>query len=63
MPIFEYQCEDCGYKFERLVPRADSTAACPSCQSERTKKLLSMFASSSGNSGSSAPSCGGRGFS
>ena len=63
MPIFEYQCEQCGHKFEKLVPRAESAAVCPSCQSERTKKLLSMFASSSGSSGSPAPSCGGSGFS
>ncbi len=32
MPIFEYLCEDCGSKFEKLVrrPGADEVL-CPSC--------------------------------
>lgn len=43
MPIFEYTCEKCNYRFDRLVLRADSDVKCPLCQSE-VKKLFSSFA-------------------
>ncbi|NLH51123.1 MAG: zinc ribbon domain-containing protein [Myxococcales bacterium] len=58
MPIYEYTCDDCGHRFEKLVRSADPAApACPSCQSAKTHKQLSGFVSRSGNSvggGSSA---------
>ena len=33
MPIYEYKCEDCGTKFEKLVRRSTEMAEveCPSC--------------------------------
>ncbi len=32
MPIYEYQCEDCGVRFERLQSMsAPSTGVCPEC--------------------------------
>jgi len=40
MPIYEFECEECGGRFEELVA-ADAAAACPSCGSERTRRLLS----------------------
>jgi len=43
MPLFEYTCEKCALKFDRLVLRADSEVKCPMCQS-RVKKLYSSFA-------------------
>ncbi|MGE5256954.1 MAG: FmdB family zinc ribbon protein [Hyphomicrobiales bacterium] len=43
MPIFEYTCEKCDYRFDRLVLRADSHVKCPLCQSQ-VKKLFSSFA-------------------
>jgi putative FmdB family regulatory protein len=43
MPIFEYTCEKCAYRFDRLVLRADSDVKCPLCQSQ-VKKLFSSFA-------------------
>jgi len=58
MPIFDYKCEDCGAQFEELVSSSDSTVACPTCESDKTRKLLSAFATSSGSSGSTAPACG-----
>ncbi|MCB2230401.1 zinc ribbon domain-containing protein [bacterium] len=71
MPIFEYQCADCGAIFEELVPNSEAKVTCPKCQSSETKKLFSMFASSSGSSGSagsfgpgcSTGGCGSGGFS
>jgi putative FmdB family regulatory protein len=40
MPIYEFECEGCGARFEELVaPGGD--VACPSCGSEATRRLLS----------------------
>ena len=30
MPIYEFECEDCGERFEELVA-ADASASCPAC--------------------------------
>jgi len=43
MPLFEYTCEKCAYKFDQLVLRSDSEVKCPICQN-RVKKLYSSFA-------------------
>lgn len=40
MPIYEFECEGCGARFEELVA-SDATAVCPDCGAERTKRLLS----------------------
>jgi putative FmdB family regulatory protein len=40
MPIYEFECEECGGRFEELVA-ADAAVACPSCGSERVRRLLS----------------------
>jgi putative FmdB family regulatory protein len=60
MPIYEYLCEDCGSKFEKLVRNGDSVA-CPSCGERHLKPQLSTFAAHSGGksktSASEMPSC------
>jgi putative FmdB family regulatory protein len=43
MPIYEFECEGCGGRFEELVA-AGETAVCPACGSERTRRLLSEVA-------------------
>lgn len=43
MPIFEYVCEDCGNKFEKLV-RSQEEVACPSCGKSHLTQALSTFA-------------------
>jgi putative FmdB family regulatory protein len=40
MPIYEFECGECGARFEELVG-AEAAAACPACGSERTRRLLS----------------------
>ncbi|MDX6634706.1 MAG: hypothetical protein QOF06_909 [Solirubrobacterales bacterium] len=40
MPIYEFECEECGVRFEELVASGQA-AACPACGSERTRRLLS----------------------
>lgn len=44
MPIFEYSCEDCGTKFEKLVRRTGDEVLCPSCGQTHLKTELSTFA-------------------
>ncbi len=69
MPIYEYICEDCDEKYEKLVrsSQAKVKLLCPSCGSERGRKAFSVFGSV-GNSAKSggalnnfsapAPACG-----
>jgi len=40
MPIYEFQCQKCGYKFEQLV-LGHEKPRCPKCQSLRLKKFFS----------------------
>ena len=65
MPIFEYLCEDCGNKFEKLVRRPASENGangvnCPSCGQEHLKQQFSTFAARANGSShaqDSMPSC------
>jgi putative FmdB family regulatory protein len=41
MPIYEFECEQCGERFEELVSSAAATLACPGCGSEGARRLLS----------------------
>ena len=43
MPIYEFLCPACGHHFEKLVKLAESPA-CPSCQSEKPQRQLSLSA-------------------
>ena len=46
MPIYEYLCESCGNKFEKLVRRSDDVlgSGCPSCGQKHLKQEYSTFA-------------------
>lgn len=60
MPIYEYECPNCGSKFEMLRPVAgeDDEVRCPACGAGEVKRRLSTFA----GVGTSKPSsCGGGG--
>jgi putative FmdB family regulatory protein len=41
VPIYEYECEGCGERFEELVAASAGAVACPECGSERTRRLIS----------------------
>ena len=41
MPIYEFQCEGCGERFEELVAAEATSPACPSCGAARTRRLMS----------------------
>jgi len=41
VPLYEFECLDCGQYFEALVLK--SPAVCPACHSQNLEQLLSMF--------------------
>ncbi len=49
MPIYEYECRECRTSFELLM-RSDTRVACPSCESEKVVRKLSIFAAHVGHS-------------
>jgi putative FmdB family regulatory protein len=42
VPIYEFECKECGARFEELV-RAGQTAPCPQCKSFEVSKRLSQI--------------------
>jgi putative FmdB family regulatory protein len=56
MPIFEYECKSCHTSFELLM-RSDTRVACPSCESEKVVKKLSLFAAHVGKPADAVPAC------
>jgi len=47
MPIYEYECQQCGHRFEYLVLPSKPAAECPSCQQKDLKQMISLCAVSS----------------
>ena len=41
MPIYEFECEECGARFEELVAADAVAVACAACGSTRSRRLLS----------------------
>lgn len=41
MPIYEFECEECGARFEELIAADAAAPACAGCGSPRTRRLLS----------------------
>jgi putative FmdB family regulatory protein len=60
MPIFEYACDDCGTKFEKLVRRSAEADAvhCPSCGQDHLTTQYSTFAAQSGKAKGTAEPAG-----
>lgn len=41
VPIYEFECEECGARFEELLGAGDAAAACAECGSARTSRVYS----------------------
>ncbi|MFC2072725.1 zinc ribbon domain-containing protein [Chloroflexota bacterium] len=54
MPIYEYECENCGERFElrRSISDNDNEIRCPKCGAKKPRRVFSMFAT-----GSSSVAC------
>lgn len=48
MPIYEYRCQECGEKFDKLIRSStDQTEiSCPGCGSKQAEKVPSLFGTS-----------------
>ena len=59
MPIYGYDCNKCGQKFETLVRSSEAKPACPSCESTDLTRQLSLIAppSKGGSATAPAPAC------
>ena len=47
MPLFEYECRQCGHRFEYLLLHSSPAAKCPKCQQSDLEQLISLCAVSS----------------
>ena len=47
MPVYEYECLQCGHRFDYLVLRTSPAAECPGCGKKELKQLISLCAMSS----------------
>jgi len=67
MPIYEYECNQCGEPFDKMVrfSEANQIPACPKCESKDTHKKISAvfsFGTSGLGAASSSPTgCGSSG--
>lgn len=42
MPIYEYQCQDCGHEIEKIQKMSDNPLSdCPSCEQPKLRKKIS----------------------
>lgn len=41
MPVYEFECEECGRRFDELTGSETRSLPCAHCGSERTRRLLS----------------------
>ena len=56
MPIYEYICDDCGERYERIVMNGKTKITCPKCSSAKSTIQLSVFAAHSNGAKSSGAS-------
>lgn len=55
MPIYEYLCDDCGTRYERIVMSKTQKIACPKCHSGRKTQQLSVFSTTGKSDASGGP--------
>jgi putative FmdB family regulatory protein len=41
VPVYEFECEECGNRFEELTSSEAGSPACPACGAGRSRRLLS----------------------
>lgn len=56
MPIYEYVCDSCDERFEKIVINKQQEIACPKCGGKKATIQLSVFATAGGGS---SPASGG----
>lgn len=56
MPVYEYRCSKCGYRFDKLLRFGEKEPSCPVCQSSEVKRQVSAPSSIGGGCGSGGDS-------
>lgn len=58
MPLYEYQCQDCGSQFEKMARFSEVhlPPECPECHGRQTQKQISVFAMAGGTSAANGSS-------
>jgi putative FmdB family regulatory protein len=56
MPIYEYVCDECKSRYERIITAKNGEPECPKCGNRRSTIQFSTFAARTGNGASSTPS-------
>ncbi|MFZ5631572.1 MAG: FmdB family zinc ribbon protein [Bacillota bacterium] len=65
MPIYEFKCQSCGRRFEKLCSLGETgeNFSCPQCGTTGPRRVMSGFAAKSSGkddfSGSGSSGCGG----
>lgn len=62
MPIYEYECLNCGRNFEKIIFSKNEEINCTSCNSNKVRKRVSAFGMKTGEkfsspSGSACNTC------
>ena len=57
MPIYEYRCDGCGNKFEKLVRASSPAVACPTCGGDKLEREYSTFSAQMGGAKASSQPC------
>jgi putative FmdB family regulatory protein len=57
MPVYEYECNNCGHCFEFLLLSQSEKPSCEVCGSQDLRRLLSTFATRATNDRSDLSSC------
>ena len=63
MPIYEYICEDCQTRFEKIVFNKTQEIACPKCAGKKNAIQLSVFSAANGSAIAASPTKASAGFS
>ncbi|KJS11538.1 MAG: FmdB family transcriptional regulator [Peptococcaceae bacterium BRH_c8a] len=63
MPIYEFRCNKCGHRFEKLCPMGENgeKMQCPACTAPAPKRVMSGFCAcgtENGGDGGGGSSCG-----
>lgn len=58
MPLYDYQCQDCGKVSELLINVSSAQPECSFCGSPKLKKLISAHSSLSGTAQFRMPGAG-----
>ena len=42
MPMYDFKCQSCGYRFDKLISfsASEKSIECPKCRKQDSKKLL-----------------------